>query len=78
MLWPERFSTRSQDLPQVYHDAGQFYWGGLKRSPNSPARSSRFGTRGTVALDRTEAVDIDTEEDWKLAEQLFKIRDYLK
>ena len=27
MLQPEHFNTRSQDLKEAYHDAGQFYWG---------------------------------------------------
>ena len=27
MFNPENFQTRSQDLPEAYHDAGQFYWG---------------------------------------------------
>ena len=27
MFWPEHELTRSQDLPEAYHDAGQFYWG---------------------------------------------------
>src|SRR5690606_6657613 len=27
MFYPEYFSTRSQDLEEAYHDAGQFYWG---------------------------------------------------
>lgn len=27
MFFPEHFSTRSQDLPTAFHDAGQFYWG---------------------------------------------------
>ena len=27
MFHPEHFHTRSQDLEEVYHDAGQFYWG---------------------------------------------------
>ena len=27
MLFPEHFPTRSQDLPEALHDAGQFYWG---------------------------------------------------
>ena len=26
MIWPEYLTTRSQDLPQTFHDAGQFYW----------------------------------------------------
>ena len=27
MFQPEHFGTRSQDLPEAWHDAGQFYWG---------------------------------------------------
>ena len=27
MFQPEHFNTRSQDLEEAYHDAGQFYWG---------------------------------------------------
>ena len=27
MFQPEHFNTRSQDLDEAWHDAGQFYWG---------------------------------------------------
>ena len=27
MFQPEHQNTRSQDLPETFHDAGQFYWG---------------------------------------------------
>jgi N-acylneuraminate cytidylyltransferase len=27
MFWPEHELARSQDLPEAWHDAGQFYWG---------------------------------------------------
>src|ERR1700722_10365997 len=27
MFYPEHASSRSQDLEEAYHDAGQFYWG---------------------------------------------------
>ena len=26
LVWPEHRDTRSQDLPETFHDAGQFYW----------------------------------------------------
>jgi CMP-N-acetylneuraminic acid synthetase len=26
-LFPEHVFSRSQDLEEAYHDAGQFYWG---------------------------------------------------
>ena len=27
MFFPKHFNSRSQDLPEALHDAGQFYWG---------------------------------------------------
>ena len=30
MFWPENEMKRSQDLPEAWHDAGQFYWGRKK------------------------------------------------
>ena len=30
MFQPEHFITRSQDLEEAWHDAGQFYWGRAK------------------------------------------------
>ena len=30
MLHPEHELTRSQDLPETFHDAGQFYWGSAR------------------------------------------------
>ena len=26
MFYPEHYNSRSQDLEDAYHDAGQFYW----------------------------------------------------
>lgn len=71
MLFPEHAPTRSQDLPTVYHDAGQFYWcrrdavlAGLPIfAPHSRAH----------LLPRERVQDIDTPEDWVLAERLFAL-----
>jgi len=60
-LFPEHKMTRSQDLEPTYHDAGQFYW--MKAS-----EGLRGENRGAIVIPETEAQDIDTEEDWKLAE----------
>lgn len=69
LLQPEHRSTRTQDLPPVFHDAGQFYWGTrdawLERRPVF-GESSRF-----VELPAARAVDIDRPEDWDMAERLF-------
>ena len=70
MFNPEHFSTRSQDLEEAYHDAGQFYWGRADawlqgKMIFSPASLP-------VMLPRHRVQDIDTPEDWVRAEWLFK------
>jgi pseudaminic acid cytidylyltransferase len=70
MFDAEHFNTRSQDLEEAYHDAGQFYWGRATAwlsdaaifSPNSAA----------IQLPRYRVQDIDTDEDWTMAEYLFR------
>lgn len=70
MLWPESFACRSQDLPVVFHDAAQFYWG-LPEAWNSLERIfDRMST--CVEIPGWRGVDIDTEEDWIRAELLFR------
>jgi N-acylneuraminate cytidylyltransferase len=66
MFHPEHYTTRSQDLPKSYKDAGQWHWFrgnsiGLMHPVLGP-------TSGAVILSETEAQDIDDEEDWLLAE----------
>jgi N-acylneuraminate cytidylyltransferase len=70
MLWPERFATRSQDLPPVYHDAAQFYWG----LPEAWSAQERvFDQASTfVEIPGWRSVDIDSEDDWVRAELLFR------
>lgn len=70
MFNPEHFNTRSQDLEEAYHDAGQFYWG---RASAWLAGKALFGMHATpVLLPRHRVQDIDTPEDWERAEWLFK------
>jgi pseudaminic acid cytidylyltransferase len=70
MNWPEHELTRSQDLPEALHDAGQFYWGRPR---------SFFESKGTfsarsypVLLPRYLVQDIDTPEDWEMAERMYR------
>ncbi len=66
---PEHIFSRSQDLQETYHDAGQFCWG----------RASAFRNNITVfssacipiILPRYLVQDIDTEEDWRRAELMY-------
>ncbi len=70
MFWPEHEQTRSQDLPEAYHDAGQFYWGTAEAwLSGRPIYSSRC--RGVV-VDRRCVQDIDTPEDWQVAEAMYR------
>lgn len=66
MFWPEHGTTRSQDLPEAYHDAGQFYWINVDRYSKSPALYAPDAV--PVILPRHLVQDIDTFEDWKRAE----------
>lgn len=66
MFDPAHMQTRSQDLEEAWHDAGQFYWGHAE-SWKSGQGIFAAGTQG-LALPRHRVQDIDTEEDWKWAE----------
>ncbi|HEX5398548.1 MAG TPA: pseudaminic acid cytidylyltransferase [Verrucomicrobiae bacterium] len=69
MFWPEHEMTRSQDLPEAWHDAGQFYWG---RGGSFLKHPGVFSARSyPVTLPRHLVQDIDTPEDWQMAERLF-------
>lgn len=68
-LYPEFRNTRSQDLPEAFQDAGQFYWG---RSEAWLRGEVLYSTASLpVILPRHLVQDIDTPEDWKRAEYLY-------
>ena len=70
MFDTNNFNTRSQDLEEAWHDAGQFYWG---RVGAWLSEKIIFGADSTpVILPRHRVQDIDTPEDWERAEWLFK------
>lgn len=70
LLWPENHFVRSQDLREVFHDAGQFYWG----TTNGWLQQSNMYDDGAtpLILPSYRTQDIDTEEDWIRAELMFK------
>ena len=70
MLQPDCYQMRSQDLPEAYHDAGQFYWADRTQWLTRP----QF-VRGNVPLilSRWRVQDVDTEEDWRQAELLHQL-----
>ena len=70
MFQPEHFGTRSQDLEEAWHDAGQFYWG--KAGAWLLGKPLFSQDAAPVPLPRHRVQDIDTPEDWQRAEWLFQ------
>lgn len=70
MFWPEYEMTRSQDLPEAYHDAGQFYWVDCEKFMETPKLYSKNSR--PIQLPRHLVQDIDTLEDWTRAEYMYK------
>jgi pseudaminic acid cytidylyltransferase len=71
MFYPNYFNTRSQDLEESYHDAGQFYWGKAQAFKDELMLFSEVAT--PYILPRYLVQDIDTEEDWTRAEIMYKV-----
>lgn len=71
MFNPEHFITRSQDLEEAYHDAGQFYWGSASAWLSEIPLYSEFAF--PIVLPRYRVQDVDTMDDWTRAELMFEI-----
>ena len=69
--YPEYALKRSQDLETMYHDCGQFYC----------MNTERFLATGKLVMENTKAIivperevqDIDTPEDWMIAEMKYRL-----
>ena len=62
--------TRSQDLEEAYHDAGQFYWGRPAAFLGDVPLFSKAAI--PVILPRYRVQDIDMIEDWQRAEFMYQ------
>jgi N-acylneuraminate cytidylyltransferase len=72
LYFPENETSRTQDVPKTYCDAGQFYWG---RSTAWASGMPIFSSNSTIIeLPPSVGVDIDTDQDWSYAEKLYKKR----
>ena len=71
MFYPEHFNTRSQDLEEACHDAGQFYWGKAQAFKAELPLFSEVAT--PYVLPRYLVQDIDTMEDWIRAEAMYRV-----
>ena len=68
-FFPEHMLSRSQDLEEAYHDAGQFYWG--KAEAYIQGLRSFSAASLPLILPRYLVQDIDSVEDWQKAEIMY-------
>lgn len=66
-------STRTQDLQEIYHDAGTFYW-----AKREKWLSGDILDGVPYELPNEDFVDIDNQDDWSRAEFLFEYRNSKK
>lgn len=69
-MYPEFTKTRSQDLEEGFHDAGQFYWGRTDDYLSDKGMFSKYSI--PIILPRHLVQDIDTQEDWQRAELMYR------
>jgi len=70
-MQPGIFSMRSQDLAPAYYDAGQFCFMSSERILATVGAGSSEGFLG-YPIQRHKAIDIDTLDDWRFAELVFR------
>lgn len=68
-FYPEYETARTQDLEPAYHDAGQFYWGRVE-AWMSGKNIHRHGYG--MIIPGWRVVDIDTPDDWRRAELIYR------
>lgn len=71
--WPDFEKSRSQDLENLYHDAGQWYF--IKNEDSFHSSLMKRSTYPFI-MESIRAQDIDTIYDWKLAELKFQLLNY--
>ncbi|POY39117.1 pseudaminic acid cytidylyltransferase [Solitalea longa] len=70
LLFPEFENKRSQDIPDAFHDAGQFYF-----FKTSILENKTIFTNNScgITIDELEGQDIDNLSDWKIAEIKYQL-----
>lgn len=71
LIHPENYEKRSQDLMPTYHDSGQFYW--MKVNEFYKQKTLFSKNAGALIVPEIEVQDIDTIEDWELAELKYRL-----
>lgn len=71
MVNPSNYTKRSQNLPKAYYDAGQFYL--LKTSEFIRVKKMYARKSLGIIIDEMQSQDIDSINDWRLAEMKYKL-----
>lgn len=71
MIFPNNYNSRSQDLKEAYHDAGQFFWSSAYILSGSPQGYNKKNS--IIEIPAWRSQDIDTEEDWQQAEFIYDL-----
>ncbi len=69
--WPECMPMRSQDLEPYYHDCGQFYC--IRVESFMEQKKMVMEHTAPFIQDEINVQDIDTLEDWQIAEMKYRI-----
>ncbi len=69
--WPECMPMRSQDLEPYYHDCGQFYC--IRVGSFMEQKKMVMEHTAPFIQDEMDVQDIDTLEDWQIAEMKYRI-----
>lgn len=69
--YPEYALKRSQDIEKMYHDCGQFYF--VKTVNFLKEKKLVMSNTKAVVVPEREVQDIDTLEDWKIAEMKYRL-----
>jgi N-acylneuraminate cytidylyltransferase len=67
-VFPDRVTARSQDLPELFCPTGAVWW--ARAAVLRKDRTFHVAGRTGWEIPWQRAVDIDTEDDWQMAEQL--------
>jgi pseudaminic acid cytidylyltransferase len=70
MHYPENLNTRTQDLPELYHDAALFYMGTARAW--SQEKSILNGNSKFIEVGKYESLDVDNEEDWDMMINIYQ------
>lgn len=69
--YPQFLTARSQDLEKLYREVGQYYVYDIAKFVTMNARI--LDDIIPIVIDERQAQDIDTDEDWKMAELKYKL-----